>query len=77
MEVIQGNFFYIIKIFHSDVADVVMRNLGRVLKRDQGLYSIMMKWVGGFIDVNVMVPLMAFFLKLFPDYKKMNAKKIN
>lgn len=56
----------------EEVAEQLLRSIGRLYVRDQGWYSLLMRIVGGILfGANWLLPIMAFGLKLAPEYKKM------
>ena len=60
----------------ADVARCMLQSVGKVTHREQGAYSIFMKIVGGLMfDLNILTPIMAFALKLAPEYKQLQEKK--
>eukprot|EP00051_Salpingoeca_urceolata_P027451 m.481541 g.481541 ORF g.481541 m.481541 type:complete len:327 (-) comp22202_c0_seq1:44-1024(-) len=59
----------------SVIADVVFSSAGRFVVRDQGIISILLKFVVKAIDINLFSELVARFSHQSPDFKTYHAKK--
>ncbi|KAL9654053.1 hypothetical protein ABK040_011597 [Willaertia magna] len=57
----------------EDVAQELLNSVGKVNYRDQGLYSLFMKVVGGIMfDLNWLFPIMSWGISRAPEFKGLN-----
>lgn len=54
----------------DDVADIILRNVGRTISYDSGIFAIIAKLTDKALGPNVVVPLFHFLLRFFPDLKQ-------
>jgi hypothetical protein len=59
----------------EDVADIILNNLGRTISLDSGLFAFIAKLADKCVGPNVLVPVIRFLLRFFPDMKRVYQTK--
>jgi short-subunit dehydrogenase len=62
-------FFYSISSSPAQVADIMFKSIGRLTWRDASLYTVFTRLVIKFIDMNVLVAVIAKAQKFTSDYR--------